>query len=508
METRTPPTSQPSFPTALDSTRDRLRSAAPAPARLPLPRLLLGAALVVSAAACGGSVGGSAGGNLNPGGNGGNGNGGNGNSTSPVAITSILLNTVDGDKFPTYLAHLFGQKVNGNPLHAAELTLGNSGSSAADVNVTAELQGYSHPLTSSARVPAGSKASGTIDLTFDFAALYGVSSAVSANFAFTLKDQKGDTLQSVSKTVTVLPRNTIFWSLPDAQGKPQDARRLVSVFVTPHDQAHRVDTLLTEAARHSRFGAMIGYQYRGAPIKESYDVPGGGCSARSSYYQAGEKVTVSVASAGAATAAYWVVDDANYALYQQGKSAKALGGSGTVGSWNGSLTVGQAGQYHHLACSPPGAARSFTVSRTIGDDEGAIDQLAAIFLALKQRGLVYTSVSQDFFANSQNVKYPSDSLATDSANCIDGTLVFASALESMGMEPQILFVPGHAFVGVRLAPGQDLFIPIETTMVSKAMPMDAITTAVNRWGQEQKAGTLERIDVAAQRKAGIAPAPL
>jgi hypothetical protein len=111
---------------------------------------------------------------------------------------------------------------------------------------------------------------------------------------------------------------------------------------------------------------------------------------------------------------------------------------------------------------------------------GAFDQMAAIYQALHARGMQYVNVPQDFFANAQNVKFPVESLKTSSANCIDGTLIFASALEAMGMRPGIAMLSNHAFITVLADPSADPcnignWLPMETTMVSSDTPMNAVT---------------------------------
>lgn len=119
-------------------------------------------------------------------------------------------------------------------------------------------------------------------------------------------------------------------------------------------------------------------------------------------------------------------------------------------------------------------AAEYTQSRSIygyqgGTIETALDQVFAVYFAMQVRNIVYTNVPGSFFDGAQYVKLPGQSLRTGSANCIDATLVFASALEAMGMEPLLVFMSGHALVGVRLMPGDDdSILLIETTLVGTA----------------------------------------
>jgi len=184
--------------------------------------------------------------------------------------------------------------------------------------------------------------------------------------------------------------------------------------------------------------------------------------------------------------------------------------------------------YVLAACNPSSnfADRSFTVTATGNPTStGVIDQMSAIFNALKKRGMQYVNVPQDFFVGAQNVKFPVESLATESANCIDGTLVFASALESMQMRPGIVVVDGHAFVAVLAGAGADPckvanWIPIETTAVSSASAvqavkadmlnhMPAVTQVYSKDCAIDPSQSINTIyDLAFLRSLGILPAPM
>jgi len=139
--------------------------------------------------------------------------------------------------------------------------------------------------------------------------------------------------------------------------------------------------------------------------------------------------------------------------------------------------------------------------------EYIVDEVKAIFQALKARGMTYTNVPGSYFDGSQNVKLPAESLTTGSQNCIDGTLVFASAFEAMGLEPAIIFKTGHAFVGVRLAPGGDRGVFLETTMVSRGTADEAVEKGAEQWEQLQQGEDPQFLwaDVKALRQLGFTP---
>jgi hypothetical protein len=440
--------------------------------------------------------------------------------------------------FLASLAHLYGQTVAGVPLHAIDdVDVVNPGTSGADVVVTAQLQNYSDPASVGLHINANSTAgTGPIDLSFNFDALYGVSAPLTANAVLQLTPA-GSTalLDAHTHNIQILPKNTIYWTMPDGAGNPVNTTPFIGVFVTPHDKAKAIDLLLKDAASHSRCNAMLGYQQ---PACMSTTVswspstgttPPGYCSTWNLQTTAGTVYdllvqTTCTSLCTSSNGTFYVFTQAEW----QGAQASPLLTGGSLGSWTGVFMAPADGTYVLAACNPSSnfADRNFTVTAA-GDPSltGVIDQMGAIFLALKARGMQYVDVRQDFFVGAQNVKFPVESLATASANCIDGTLVFASALESMNMRPGIVVMTDHAFVAVLAGTTADPctvgnWIPIETTMVSSATPVAAVkedlTSQMPQVTQvfangcaasaSQSANTI--YDVQTLRALGILPAPM
>jgi hypothetical protein len=433
----------------------------------------------------------------------------------------------------TCVAHLYGQPLPGlGTMHALDgVEVVNPGPAAADVVVTAQLQGYSAPVSTALRLgPQGRATTPPLDLTFDFEALYGLSAPVTANETLVLAAAGNPAaLDARTRSLTILPKNTIFWGVPGSNGRVTDTRFLISVFVTPHDREHAVDKLLKEAASHSLFGAMHGYQYLGYVGQGgswTKSVAPGYCSTVTAAMRAGEvfgyDITIDAGAGG----------DAYFAVYTkadwEGTGSSPAVFVDALGSWEGTFSANAAGTYVFAACvrGSGGTSRTlrWSLSPRFTPVVGAFDQLAAIFLALQARGMQYVNVPQDFFLGAQNVRYPAESLATASANCIDGSLVFASALEAMGMRPGIVMVPGHAFVAVLPDPDADPcqvdnWLPIETTMIAGATPLEAVEADLARHMPGVKAvfasqcpvpatGEPMIVDVHSLRTVGLKPAPM
>jgi hypothetical protein len=85
------------------------------------------------------------------------------------------------------------------------------------------------------------------------------------------------------------------------------------------------------------------------------------------------------------------------------------------------------------------------------DPDAFTRQVAALYQALREAGITYVNSVIDYGAPAgqatQRTRLPRESLALKSANCIDGTVLMASLLEGASLNPGVVLVPGHAFVG-------------------------------------------------------------
>jgi hypothetical protein len=108
-------------------------------------------------------------------------------------------------------------------------------------------------------------------------------------------------------------------------------------------------------------------------------------------------------------------------------------------------------------------------------------QVRAIYDALVDSRISYVNSIIDFTPeigmNNQRVRLPRESLSDQSANCIDGTVLFASLLEAISLNPAIVIVPGHAFLAWETGRNSNEWKYLETTMVSTHTFDEACTQA-------------------------------
>jgi hypothetical protein len=151
--------------------------------------------------------------------------------------------------------------------------------------------------------------------------------------------------------------------------------------------------------------------------------------------------------------------------------------------------------------------RTVLWSRSVTKEDVVRDVLLSTFSALRAANVTYSSVTDTFFTDWQHVRRVTQSLEASSANCIDGSFVFASVAELLGMQPVMIYKTGHAFMGIRSAPESSVIWPIETTQVGlTTSPFAAYQTAISERSAAIGVDPIyQEVDVATMRMRGVTP---
>jgi hypothetical protein len=103
---------------------------------------------------------------------------------------------------------------------------------------------------------------------------------------------------------------------------------------------------------------------------------------------------------------------------------------------------------------------------------GVDKQVYALWNVLQRRKFQYSSVANTSLSSnvvfSQRVRTFDDALNSSQINCVDGTVLFASLLRAINMEPILVRVPGHMFVGYYTDSKRTNMNFLETTMIGDA----------------------------------------
>jgi hypothetical protein len=106
---------------------------------------------------------------------------------------------------------------------------------------------------------------------------------------------------------------------------------------------------------------------------------------------------------------------------------------------------------------------------TAHEHDETLRQVFALWSALQKRGLQYSSTTitpgGSETVQSQFVRFIDQSLGNTQANCVDGSVLFASLLRKISIEPFLVTIPGHMYVGFYLGAGKSQFVGLETTVL-------------------------------------------
>ena len=86
----------------------------------------------------------------------------------------------------------------------------------------------------------------------------------------------------------------------------------------------------------------------------------------------------------------------------------------------------------------------------MGSKENVVSQIKALYDVLFSYGIAYSEPPSSFENVGQKVRMPHEVVANKIGTCLDLSLLFASCLENMGLDPFVVLISGHAFVGVFL----------------------------------------------------------
>jgi len=139
----------------------------------------------------------------------------------------------------------------------------------------------------------------------------------------------------------------------------------------------------------------------------------------------------------------------------------------------------------------------------------AKQQAFQIFQALKRSRLSYVSsifTFGDFARQAQRIRLPEETLSLNTANCIDVSVAFASAVENLDMDPVIVILPGHAFTGLRLGRNSQERLYLDLTVLPNGTFQEAMGRA-QRWLKKTPPSQVVVVDIAAARALKIYPIP-
>jgi hypothetical protein len=185
----------------------------------------------------------------------------------------------------------------------------------------------------------------------------------------------------------------------------------------------------------------------------------------------------------------------------------------------------QSGAISHFLGSRDGVFGGYQDINGDGDAKTEVlSQAFAVWYVLQSHKMRYSSITttsnESDTVISQNVRSIEESFKNTQANCVDGSVLFASVMRKIGIDSFLVLIPGHMFIGFYAGPSGREPHYLETTMLGNT----DITTAQGRErlaisrssfiaaldaGERTLSGTggdgVTIIDIAQCRAAGIKP---
>jgi len=104
-------------------------------------------------------------------------------------------------------------------------------------------------------------------------------------------------------------------------------------------------------------------------------------------------------------------------------------------------------------------------------------QVYALWDALSERDVRYsnitTSAAENQVISSQHVRLIDESINNAQANCVDGSVLFASLMRKVDIEPILVFLPTHCYLGFYLDAEGTQLVGLETTLIGSKADDDA-----------------------------------
>jgi hypothetical protein len=113
-----------------------------------------------------------------------------------------------------------------------------------------------------------------------------------------------------------------------------------------------------------------------------------------------------------------------------------------------------------------------------GSSDDVMEQVFAIWNVFQSHGIKYSDITGTSAPRvnviSQYVRTLTESFNNNQANCVDGSVLFASVLQKIGIDAFLTTLPGHMMVGFYIDNEREQFYVLETTMLNNFSFSDAI----------------------------------
>ena len=135
-----------------------------------------------------------------------------------------------------------------------------------------------------------------------------------------------------------------------------------------------------------------------------------------------------------------------------------------------------------------------------------LDQVEAIYNALKEDyALSFDATPIHYPSGSQRVRLPAEALQSGILTSLDAVVLFASALENVGLDPYVALVPDHAFLCCATREDGTSVQPLEATAIADDSFEEACATGMALWDEYSEEKEFKLIAIKQARARGLTP---
>lgn len=118
-----------------------------------------------------------------------------------------------------------------------------------------------------------------------------------------------------------------------------------------------------------------------------------------------------------------------------------------------------------------------------GTEDDVVEEVFAIWYYLQKKGVKYSNITATSNPSTkiftQYVRFFDQVYNTDQANCVDGTVFFASILKKIGINPLLVLEPNHMYLGFFAKANNNALYTIETTAIG-SVNLGNYSTSANK----------------------------
>src|SRR4030095_10790350 len=127
-----------------------------------------------------------------------------------------------------------------------------------------------------------------------------------------------------------------------------------------------------------------------------------------------------------------------------------------------------------------------------GSPQEVVREVFAVWNVLQRDQVRYSSITKSSApsqaVSSQHVRFPDEAYKNHQATCVDGTVLVASVLYKLGINPELVLVPGHMFLGFFTDARRAQVQFLETTWIGK----DGLNQSQRDWKYLTADGAVSR----------------